>query len=258
MNAAFKKYRVEWLLLSDLMAHPKVQRKFRPARAEDLAKRFDPDLFRELYVIQSGAKYLVFDGQHRLAAALKVLGADQKVPCRVFEETPTERQAELFLGLNDAVRVGNLDRWRQRLTAREATACQIEGLLHKHDLKSPPSGHYRTPNVVPCVASLERIWTQPNGPQILDRSLGVVLRAWPKESSAFNGVVLEGVATVVAKFNGQIKDSDLSERLSSRTTPSRLIGSAREWSSASSTTVRKAAAEVILRLFNKRMFKKVQ
>ena len=250
MSQTFERSRVEFITIRELKPHPKVQRTFREWWAKMIESGFDPEKFRELYVVEAGRGngYWVFDGQHRLAAAKIVLGEDQKVPCRVFDGLPIERQAELFLGVNNTLGVSALDKWIQRGVAKEAVATQINAVLKKHELRVDKT---RGESVVQAVAALERIWKRLGGEPVLTRTLTILIEAWGRNPDAYDGCVLRGLALLVHRFSKDLDDADLARKLGRNGGPSRMLGQAKDLAQASGTSVERAMGDKILNLYNK-------
>src|SRR5262245_19515639 len=171
MQLKFDRYQVTWLFIKELDVHPKIQRPFIPKHAQDIADNFDPDAFKPLDVVQSRARYLVFEGQHRLAAARIALGEDQRVPCHVHEECPLEDQARIALAQRRSKAWTKIDQWAVRVIAKEEIPLKIEAVLVRHGLKV-----VRTiaPGVVQAVATLELIWTRYGGEVTLERVLNIL------------------------------------------------------------------------------------
>jgi len=246
----FEKYVVEWISIPLLVPHPKVQRGFDQTRAEIIADTFDPDLFRELYVVKVGRVYQVFDGQTRLWAATKALGKDQKLPCRVWDSIPLERQAQLFLGINNAKALKAIDRWIQRLLANEEVPTAITGLLRKHNLRVSKT---RGDGAVQAVMALETIWRREGGAANLHRVLSILGSAWGRAPEAYDAMILRGVAGVVHHFgNDGLDEKELASKLARKGTPDGMVGKVRDQARVMSKGTTKTMFDLIVNIYNER------
>jgi hypothetical protein len=244
----FDKFVTEWILIRELRAHPTVQRPFNESWAQKIADAFDPDKFRPLDVIKSGQSYLVFAGQHRLAAARLALGENQRVPCHVHNEVPIERQAEICLGVDNMLGWKRIDSWKLRVIAKEEVPIQIEALLRRYKLrvdKSPGEG------IVRAVAALEAVYKRCGGDDGLGRTLSILGNAWGRNQDAYDALLIRGLGFLVHRLNGQLEDDELARRLSKGSGPERMIGAARDYAKVASISVDRAMADKILNIYNK-------
>src|SRR5215471_8120841 len=82
---------LEWLLVSELeMAPPQWGRPLRPGDIRAMAHDFDPDKLGAVAIwarknLPAGrGRYVICDGQHRVAAIRMALGNDQRCPCLIY------------------------------------------------------------------------------------------------------------------------------------------------------------------------------
>lgn len=237
----------EWLWLEELRVHPKVQRGFKKKWAEHIAANFDPDAFGEIYVTRAAKGYLIWDGQHRVAAAKIALGEKQKVYCRVYD-LDTADVADRSLKLNDAKRWMALDRFGLRVISGEPTALAIKKTLGKYGLCV---GRSRGPAVVQAVTACDWVFTKAGGAETLDWVVRILNGAWGRDPDAYDQRLLRGAALVCNRYNGDIHDADLQDKLSKQGGPGRLLGRARDLAKAAGESVPRAVAEVITNEYNK-------
>lgn len=243
-------FKHEWIPLEAIKPHPKVQRQFRQAHADGLAANFDPDCFGELYVVPDPRRdggYLVFDGQHRCAAAEKALGANQKVYCRVYEERSLEELAKITLGVNTQKAWRSIDRFIQRVNMREAQAIEIKAVLGRHGLRigaGPGEG------VVRASAACDWVIQKAGGASALERAISILSAAWDKEQDAYHEDLIRGVALLCNRYNGELSDRDLSAKLKKQSGPGRLLGRARDFAKVLKQSTARAAARVMANDYN--------
>jgi len=249
--------RHRWLFLSQLTVHPVVQRAFSPAWAKRLVAKFDPDAFGVLKVVEKAGVFLVWDGQHRLSAALEVLGKNQQVQCEVFQydDIPghTEDDKNAWLAhhcLNVQAQRGWLpiDNYFTEVVARDETALFIKGVLSKHGLRL---GRFQDQGVVCAAAACSAIAKKPGGKETFERIIEILADAWGGDPDAYQHSVLRGCALLCSKNNGRIDDKRLASRLQKAGGPGRLLGRARDFAKATGCTVVMAVASVMTAIYNK-------
>jgi len=243
----FTKARHVSLRLSELKVHPKVQRRFVPTWARQIRDDFDPDKFREIYVVAENGKLLIFDGQHRWWAAKEALGAEQMVPCIVFDEMPRDRQAELFLGLNTVRAVSAIDKYKVAVVAGRVAESTVDAILHEAGLRVDQS---RAAGTVRSPVALLKVHSR-YGDGILGRALGIIKQAWHTDPDAFDGVIIRAVGFLLHHFPDEVDDEELSRKLTRTGGPSRLLGASRDHAKTMGISVERAAAERILNTYNK-------
>jgi len=244
----FERFKVEWLLLRDLVPHPVVQREFNQTRAERMASEFDPDKFRTLDVIPYGAKFRVFAGQHRLWAARKALGDDQRVPCRVHDKNLSLRdQARICLGVDDMVAWRALSKWKIRVIEEQEIPVKIEAILKRHHLRI---ANEMSDGVVRAVNALETIYIQ-QGEAVLTAALDVLDAAYGKQQDAYDGLLLRGLALFLAKTGTSVDRADLARRMTRYAGPGRLLGAARDLAKVSGISASRGMARRLADLYNR-------
>jgi hypothetical protein len=213
----FERTKHVWLKLSELTAHPDIQRNFDARWATEIQKDFDPDKFGELSVVQKNGHYYIYDGQHRHAAAIKALGADQMVPCDVAGDLPVERVAQLSLGRNKTKHWKALDTWRARLHAKDPTAHAVERILQDHGLRTHTSRG-----------------------------------AWGMEPDAFDQRLIRGMGMFCRRFDEKlVDDAELACKLSRNGGPGYTIGRSRDTAKLTGISVPSAVFELIVNVYNR-------
>lgn len=105
----------QFLPLSSLLIDPRVQRAWNQSWSATIARDFDPGKLGVIHVsLRKDGNHYIIDGQHRAKAAELWLGADcngQKVECRVYEGLSLAEEAELFVALNTAKKVGAIAKY---------------------------------------------------------------------------------------------------------------------------------------------------
>ncbi|MDD5304428.1 MAG: hypothetical protein PHS14_15125 [Elusimicrobia bacterium] len=239
-----------FLPLNRLEVHPTIQRRFDEARAQRLAEKFDPDFFGEIAVIKRNGAYLVVDGQHRKWAATKALGADQLVPCRVYDGAAmdTPRLAAVFVGLNDAKKLQPIDLYKQRCRAGDQAALGIKGVLAKFGLVIDQT---RKPGVVQSVTACFSVYRAGAGAVLFTRTIALLHTAWDGKPDAYHHSLIRGTALVLEHYGSGIDDKALAHKMSSEGEPDGFLGMARTIAKATPCSVDRAMAQRIVNLYNK-------
>ena len=195
-----------WVALSDMKISPIAQReRLNQGRVDRIAREFDPDKFDAPKVNLRDGTHWVVDGWHRTEAAKIALGEDQTVQCWVRRDLSDAEAAEWSLGLNDYRAWSSLDRFRLAVTAGRPMESDIDRVVRLHGLiVGTGEGH------VGCPATLIRIYKR-GGANVLTRTLTISLGAYG--DSGCDQYVLDGIAYVVQRYNGQVDDKNAIARL---------------------------------------------
>lgn len=244
------KYRTLFIPLSRITPHPLVQRAFDQRWGDFIAANFDPDAFRDPLVVPDGrGGYHVWEGQHSCYGARKALGADQEVPCRVYEEIPPERLARLQHLMNTGRKAWNaLDSFRMKQLSKDKAALDITKVLEDAKLRL----HYqKSDSSVAAIKAIEWIYSA-CGRDALIRALGILRGAWGGDPDAYHTNVLRGTGLLVHRYNGELNDSELAAKLAKDSTPGDLIGRARSKHKNDGISVVAAIAALMVNTYNKK------
>lgn len=189
--------RIELVPLSAIMIDPRYQRPLDEKRAEKIANEFHWDQFGVLELsFRENDTYAVFDGQHRLAAALKMgLGS---VPAIIHQGLSAEEEAILFTLLQTQRKgLKQLDRFRAEVFGGDEKATRIDAIVHKHGFTF--GNTKKDPNNIEAVAALERTCRR-FGFAHLDLTLSEIRRLWDGDPGATNGKFIVGMAYFLADY----------------------------------------------------------
>lgn len=244
-------FKHEWVALSKMKAHPKVQRAFREPWAEEIRDHFNPDLFGELYLISNPRKpghYLVFEGQHRLWAALQALGEDQKVYCRIYKERPLEELAAITRGVSNTKAWTHLDLFFLRVIEKEEQALRIQAVVQKYGLKF---GKASRQGYVRATATCDWIVEKAGGLEALNRVVSLLHGAWHDDPDAYDKTLLRGTALICNRYEDALDDHTFIFRLKKTIGPATLLRRARDYGSAAGVSVSRAVVEILVNEYNK-------
>ncbi len=236
-----------------LAVHPHAQRELSATRLAKLVDKLDLDAIGVLhgvqYPINSVVKIWIIDGQHRLAALMEYGCESHEVEVKIHMECDSdERAAELFLMLNDRLKVTPYDKFRNEVQAGIADSVIINRLVRECGLEvSRNPGQHR----VSSVNALKLLFAMDRGPT-LSLALKVAIAAWGSTPDALNGNILEGLGQVLSRYRLTIEQDTLIRKLEEY--PGRAIGllaDAKGLAGFNKTTVSKSVADHVLKTYNK-------
>ena len=227
------------------------QRPLREEWAKTIANTYNPALFEPLHVAlrESDNAYYVVDGQHRLRAA-QLLGLHE-VPVMLYLETSEAQEAMQFVGLQER-RLGlskNLQ-FRARVVADDGNARAINDMVEKHGLRiSTYNSTNKKCGPIGAIGSVEALISiYERSPQLLDRTLGIAVKAWGTDVRGISSKVLHGIADVLSTFE-KVDEVALHERLAALT-PADLAVRASIVGHTVGISIKKAMTQVVLDIYN--------
>lgn len=251
----FERTKHAFLRLGDMEVHPEIQRKFNKTWANKIAENFDPDLFGWLSVIEvkrgGSTRYLIFSGQHRWHAAVRVLGPNQRVPCEIFDDVDLHEQAKIFLGQAQTLPIKSIDKWPLRIKAGDQAVLDIEKILARHKLEVYDG---KKAGAIRAVAALETVYSRFGG-NTLDRVLGILNGAWGGDPDAYDNIYLRALGYLCYKANGEFDDDEMVRKVAKSIGSVRLIGQARAYAKATGMSVERAMCAQLVELYNRRRHK---
>lgn len=206
---------LKWVPLDKMRVAPEGQgqRELKPYRVNKmLAKGFNPDVMGYPEVSERDGHYWVIDGQARVEALKQWLGEGwrtQEVQCRVHVGLTLAEEAELFLLLNDFTAVPSLPKFRNAVNAGRAAQADIDRIIRARGFVVSRDA---TDNAIGCVATLERIYDRAGG-VVLGRAVSMSGRAYGK--SGLEAPVIDGLALLCQRYNGELDDETAVAKLSS-------------------------------------------
>lgn len=141
-----------WIKKNDLKIDPSYQRDQKQARAVEIAKDWSWPACGAIYVsLRETGEWFVFDGQHRVAAALLRSDIDD-LPCLIFEIESIPEEAGAFLDANLKRKTMSwAERFRALLVQGRPEAKFIEELVQRLGRRVSASAG---PQTVSCVSIL--------------------------------------------------------------------------------------------------------
>jgi ParB-like nuclease domain len=243
---------LEWLMIKDLkVVWPDAQRPLSEKRVKAIVEAFDPDLFDPPHVtaaIKEDMRHII-DGDHRVAAAERFLGTDQKIPCIVHKDCKTEAQAaRIFRQINSG-------------TARKAPTpvenfkvAVIEGSeFHVEIDRIVTAAGYRIASApgnknIRAVAVLLFIFTK-YGARVLKDTLMIIRATWGPDPNAVEGPILSGYGGFLFSYP-KANLGRLKERIAKKFTPGQLLVTAKAAKQASNKPLGHEVKQILLNYYN--------
>jgi hypothetical protein len=202
--------RLRWVALAQLRVNPLAQRDLNQARVAKLAAAFDLEQIGAPVVSHRGRWYYLIDGQHRVEALKLWLGGweGQQVQCWCYEGLTEPQEAGLFLTLNDTLAVHAFAKFQVSVQAGRDTESDIDRIVRALGLRI---ANTRADGGIAAVATLRRVYDR-GGAAVLSRALRIIRDAYGE--AGLDGPVIEGIALVCQRYDGQLPQRRAIQRLS--------------------------------------------
>lgn len=243
---------LQWIHISLLRIDPLVQRATDPNRAAALGQKWNIDAVGNLIVNHRNDRlYYIVDGGHRYGAAISI-GFDGKLPCLVHEQLSLDKEAELFLALNDSKLVQAIDKFRVRIVAREKVATLINEALDRYGWRV---GGGQSSGCFAAVTALEKVFNgagvlKDEHPELVDAVLFTIVKAWGHDSAGAHATIVGGLGQLFARFGSEVDIHKLSKEMA-KVRPVDLTSRARQLKDNQGGTAPAAAAKIMVGLHNK-------
>lgn len=239
-----------YLRADEVEPHPSAQRVgLVPASLKRIMANFNPDAVGTIHVVLLEGKYWIIDGMHRWTA-IRRLGFDTlKIRCEVHSNiTDNKAASERFLQLNDRAIVDQFSKWNNEVQARDPDALGAKETVESFGLTVDAT---KKDGTVSCPATLKRIQAKTDGPEVLKDTLAVLTGAYGNVSAGTDAKLIDGVAIVVGRFNGDLDRDALTRRLAKYPGgASAILGNGRGLSKMRRWSVARGVAEVVLDSYN--------
>lgn len=200
--------RLKWVPINQMKVNPLAQREINQARVDHLAANFDLEQIGFPSVSWRDGSFWIIDGQHRIEALRQIGFGDEKIQCQCYEGLTSEREAEVFLKLNDTLTVNALARFRNGVHAGRTVECDIDRVVRSLGLVVSAD---KVPGAIGAVGTLHRVYSR-SGPSVLARSLAVVRDAYG--DAGLEAATIDGISHLCARYNGELDIPVAVEKLS--------------------------------------------
>lgn len=199
-NEVHQQAHLRWINVIDTRVSPAAQRELRASWVTELAEGMDPDLLDHPTVSERDGHFWIIDGQHRFAAMKQMGWGDQKLQCWTYQGLTEPQEAELFLRLNTTLAVTAYPKYTIGITAGRAEELDIDRIVRLQGLAVTRT---KSENGISCVGVLRSVYKR-SGAEVLGRTLRIVRDAYG--TPGYQSVVINGIAMLCARYNGQLKD----------------------------------------------------
>lgn len=185
------------------------QRPFRKAHGDDLAANLDLNKLGFPIVNHRDGIFWVLDGQHRVYALKENGFVNDMLDCEVYENLTDAEMADIFLGRDDRKAVDPFAKFHIACTAGRKRECDIRRTVETQGLKV---SHQRGESCIGAVSALGRVYDR-DGAVVLGQALRTIKNAYGGDPDAFESHVIDGVALIFNRYNGQTNEKELAARL---------------------------------------------
>lgn len=200
--------RLRWVPLDQIKVNPLAQRDLQPSRVDHLAANMSLEDLGYPTVNRRDGHYWVIDGQHRIEALRQFGFTDETIQCQTYDGLTSEEEAEKFLLLNSYLAVRSIPKFKAAVHAGRPVESDIDRVVRSVGLVV--SGD-EVPGAIHAVGTLGRVYHR-SGPGGLARTLVIIRDAYG--DAGLQGVVIDGIGHVCARYNGDLDPVSAVEKLS--------------------------------------------
>jgi hypothetical protein len=190
-----------------------VQRKFRKAHGDHISKNLDLNKLGIPVMNHRDGVFWILDGQHRIYAMRENGFEGYAMDCEVYENLTDAEMAHVFLGRDDRKAIDVFSKFHIACTAGHVEEMDIRRCVETQGLKISKN---RGVDCVCCVSALRRVYDR-DGVTVLGRALRTIRKAFGGDPYAFDANMIDGLSMVFNRFEGQAKEVEMGDRLSSFT-----------------------------------------
>lgn len=256
-----RRFEVQALPANLLDVDPDVQRMLNENRVRKLADNFDESAlgiftvsareFLDPGTNETSYRYVVLDGQTRLAALRRFTGTDDTampVICQIYYGLTRQQEAETFLSHNDRAAVRTIDKFRLAIVAREPWALDLDRMVKTHGFEIGRGA--RPTHRFTAVASARKIMSLPEGPDALNRAFELLVRAWGHRRNTASAEAIDGMGLLYQRHGIAVDTVGFARKLAASDTPQTFKGGVLALYGSDSIHRTEAAYRYTVRLYN--------
>lgn len=260
-----RRFTIETLPANLLDVDPHVQRKLNDNRVTKLAADFHEAALGVLIVsarralampgapgdVDETTRYIVLDGQTRLAALRKFTGTDDtKMPvvCQVFHGLTRAEEAEIFIEHNDRAAVRKIDLFRLALVAGHEWAVELNSVIARHGYEASDTGSRE--RRFTAISTAQRILKLPDGMSALDRAFDLLARSWGYRDGAASAEAVDGLGLLFHRHGSSVDVLTFAKKLASVETPQTFKANVMAYRAATGISRTEAAYRYIIKIYN--------
>lgn len=174
-----------------------------------IADNFDIAYWDYPKVAEVDGQYIVWDGQHRVAAIRDKFGDEQQIEVFI-DQCSYQEAARRFAKQNDGkVNITSIDKMRARIESGDTFAIALNDMLNEHGLKF---GGGNIPGNVACVGDMAKFYDQ-LGDARFDTMLNILSEGFAGDKRALSSKVVKGVGYFVKTYGTDINEQELIRKL---------------------------------------------
>lgn len=228
------------------------QRPVSMAHVNRIVKKFDPALFGVVTVSERGdGSVFVLDGQHRVAAIIKMGRGHTRIPCEVLTGLTLQEESEVFhLRNSNKKTMTPQDKFRGALMSNDERAVAINRAVQACGFEINLDTSELNGGKIPAVAALDYVDRQFRDGHLED-TLTVIRHTWGAEVGP-RGHLIIGMAYFLFLYRDQVNHKRIISQLS-RYTLDQLYSEAKQYRQATGAEQQVSVAATILRHYNDRL-----
>lgn len=205
------KPKLRWLRVSSLLLNADVNRELRPSRVKQLREKWNQDAVGtfSVWIDPVTGKAYVIDGQHRKVTMEELGLGETTVPCLVFEGRTFDEACELFLTINEGMRVRPFDRFDKGVKAGRPDYVGTKRIAEAHGFTI--AGHARD-GKLSCVEAALATYRHDDG-RALGEALETIVQAFGHKAEGVESHMVKGLGLVFARYDGQVDRPALAKKL---------------------------------------------
>lgn len=184
-----------WIALDRIFVDPSYQRPLKPRRVQQILRDFTWAQFGAVMLVaREDGRFAVYDGQHRFEAAVKH-PAISSVPSVIVVLDQAYEEAQSFLGVNvNRSAISTVEKYWAGIEAGDDKMMQICAVLDEAGCEVVPLGT-KSPasNRTSAITAVERAIAA-YGDAAVTNACATLRQAWPKDSNALNGTMIQALA----------------------------------------------------------------
>ena len=208
-NKHQRQSRLEWVATSQMHVSPTAQREFRENHPV-LSAEFNPEAMGFVVVNKRDDRYWIVDGQHRVEAFRRWVGSDdQQIQCEVYHDLSESEEAELFLTKDERKAIRPFDKFRIGVHAGRELESDVDRVVSSQGLRVSTDSNE---NSIAAVTALRTVYKSA-GAVGLGKTLRVLRDGFEGDGGKFASELIRGVGLVCQRYNGQVPEDVLVEKL---------------------------------------------
>jgi hypothetical protein len=187
--------KLAWVEISKIRVDDNYQRQVKGGRVAQILRDFNWAHFGAVMLAEhEDGTYTVYDGQHRVEACRQHPQITE-VPAMIVTFDESYAEAGAFLGVNvNRSAITTVERYHAGIEAGDKQMMAVCAVLEEAGCEVVAAGkHSPAPNRTAAVAAIARtIKLYGDGATVL--AIQTLRKAWPKDSKALNGVLIQSLA----------------------------------------------------------------